>query len=450
MLAQETLTIALCAGSDVELERITRVVRAAGSWSIAPVCWPDARALTTARQLAQIYVLHSSGDMAELIELLASRPEHAPLIVIGREPAALARPDAWLPAMPAAAMLQSLIAHLLGEATAVTPAPVWRRKSDMIVGTSKPIRQLLHTLNQLAPAHTPVVISGESGVGKELVARALHFCGPRAAAPFIALNCASIPETLIEAELFGHERGAFTGAVNAHPGAFEAADHGTLFLDEIGEMPLAMQAKLLRVLETGEVQRIGSTSARHVDIRLVSATNRTLEDEVKAGRFREDLYYRVSVYPIHVAPLRERLEDIPQLVTHHLSAIAIRDLRPPHRLTAAAIEKLLAYHWPGNVRELVNLLERAALLAGESVIDADHIITSPATSGDAPASPGFLPYRDAKAKFELEYYMQLLRITGGKISLAAKLGQKTRKEVYDALRRHGLDPAVYRALGGGD
>jgi two-component system, NtrC family, response regulator GlrR len=309
----------------------------------------------------------------------------------------------------------------------------------MILGASPAIRDLLHALDQLAPAQTPVLITGESGVGKELVARALHFCGPRAKEPFIAINCAAIPENLFEAELFGYERGAFTGAVATHVGAFEAADRGTLFLDEIGDMPLAMQVKLLRVLETSEVQRIGSTEPNQVNVRLVSATNRKLDEDVKEGRFREDLYYRVHVYPLHVAPLRERPDDIPPIAAHHLSVIADREHRAQQRLTPAALDKLVSYAWPGNVRELVNLLERAALLAGDGPIDADHIVLPRASGSTSTETTKLLPYREAKARFDLAYYRQLLATAEGNISLAAKLAQKTRKEIYDALRRLHLD-----------
>jgi transcriptional regulator with GAF, ATPase, and Fis domain len=310
------------------------------------------------------------------------------------------------------------------------------------------MQHLLNTLDPLAGASTPVMITGESGVGKELVARSLHFCGPRAKEPFVVLNCAAIPETLFEAELFGYQRGAFTGAVNAKPGALELADKGTLFLDEIGELPLALQPKLLRVLETGEVQRLGSTEVKQVKPRLVSATNRDLDVEVEAGRFREDLYYRIVVYPVHVAPLRERIEDIPPIVTHHLSAIGRRESRPALRLTARAIEKLVSYSWPGNVRELVNLLERAVLLAPDNVIDADHVTFAGATTGEFPAMP--IVYREAKQKFEYDYFTQLLRTAAGNISLAAKLAQKTRKEIYDALKRLEIETSQYRDDGKAD
>jgi transcriptional regulator with GAF, ATPase, and Fis domain len=427
-------------------------VRQAGSWSVFPVLWPDADALVEARSFVHAYLFHS-GDSAEttcqeLAALLGGRPSGKPLIVIGTDASQPAAPDLWTPTLPPPALLGSMIAHLLeGQAVERSSTPTWRRKSDMIIGDSIVIRQLLHSLDQLAPATTPVLITGESGVGKELVARSLHFCGPRAPEPFIAINCAAIPENLIEAELFGYQRGAFTGAVNAHAGAFESAHRGTLFLDEIGDMPLAMQAKLLRVLESSEVQRIGSTERIEVDFRLVSATNRNLEADVKSGRFREDLYYRILVYPVHVPPLRERAEDIPRLVTHHLTTIAARENRIAPRLTPGALEKLLGYGWPGNIRELVNLLERASLLAENRVIDAQHVIFP---SGNASNAQSVLvPYRDAKAKFEHDYYTQLMRTAGGNVSLASKLGQKTRKEIYDALKRCDIDVAQFASGGNG-
>ena len=427
---------------------MVEIVRDAGPWDIVPIQWPDAKpVLDAARYTAGALVLHSGAVAAErpsdeLIEMLAERPEHTPLIVVGLEPARRATPTLWLPTIPSATLLAPLIDQLLGDGRVQTPSdglPSWRRKSDMIIGDSPLIKELLHALDQLAAAQTPVLITGESGVGKELVARSLHYCGPRAKAPFIALNCAAIPENLIEAELFGYNRGAFTGAVAAHTGAFEAADGGTLFLDEIGEMPLAMQAKLLRVLETSEVQRIGSTDRKKVNFRLVTATNRNLELEVKHGRFREDLFYRVLVYPIKVPPLRDRLQDLPRLVVHHLSAIGARDNRPALRLSPTALEKLYSHSWPGNVRELVNVLERAAVLAQTSTIDAEHVNFAQAADATGEYAPALLAYRDAKAKFEHDYYARLMRAADGNVSLASKLGQKTRKEIYDALRRCGLD-----------
>ena len=441
MTAQEISNLAVCATAESDLDVLVEAVRAAGGWGIVPILWPDPSGLASIRHTANAYVLDCGHEVCDewLAVALGERPVKTPLIVVGEQPMPTAAPTLWLRCLPQGPVLGKLIDGLLEGEPAAKPTPAWRRKTDMIIGDSAPIRQLLHSLDHLAPAQTPVLITGESGVGKELVARSLHYFGPRVKEPFIAINCAAIPDGLIEAELFGYQRGAFTGAVAAHAGAIESAHNGTLFLDEIGEMPLAMQAKLLRVLESGEVQRIGSNEPKKVNFRLVTATNRQLAEEVKQGRFREDLFYRVHVYPIHVAPLRDRPEDIPRLVTHHLSAIAIRENRPTLRLTAAALEKLLGYGWPGNVRELVNLLERATLMVDTRVIDAEHVIFPQATPSARQTSTALIPYRDAKARFEVEYYAQLMRTAGGNISLAAKLAQKTRKEVYDALKRCGLD-----------
>jgi two-component system, NtrC family, response regulator GlrR len=433
------LDIAVCATTEPALHTLGELVRASGTGRVVAIDGRDAAALNAARDSAHAYILHSSGGVAgdRLAAALAERRSRAPLIAIGSDPAQRAAPSVWLPELPSAVRLARLLGDLLDDDDAAAPAaPSWRRKTDLIIGDSPVIRQLLHALDRLAPATTPVLITGESGVGKELVARSLHYSGPRAREPFIAINCAAIPEALFEAELFGYRRGAFTGAVNPHPGAVEAAQRGTLFLDELGEMPLAMQGKLLRVLETGEVQRVGATTRSIVDFRLVTATNRDLEQAVRDGRFRADLYYRVHVYPVHVPALRDRVEDVPRLVHHYLAVIAGRERRPVPRVTPAALDKLADYAWPGNVRELVNVVERAVLCAGP-VIDAEHVFVRALAPPRARAEPP-VPYREAKARFELDYYAQLMRAAGGNVSRAAKLGHKTRKEIYDALKRCGL------------
>jgi two-component system response regulator GlrR len=350
----------------------------------------------------------------------------------------------WLASSPSPSLLTSILGALVEARPAERPADpahafTWRRKSDMIVGRSEAVRALLSQLDRLAASSASVLILGESGTGKELVARALHYCGPRRRAPFIAINCAAIPESLFESELFGHEKGAFTGADVARVGAFEAAHEGTLFLDEIGELPRTMQSKLLRVLETGEVSRLGARAVRNVSVRVVAATNRELQREVKQARFREDLYYRLSVYPIHIVPLRERREDIPALIQHHLSIIAARQRRPMPRVSSAALEKLLAHSWPGNVRELVNVLERATLVGDERIIGVEQLAL-PATEAAAALSS----YREAKAEFERDYFTRLMRVAAGNISLAAKLADKTRKEIYEALRRVGANASGFR------
>ncbi|HEU4731588.1 MAG TPA: sigma-54 dependent transcriptional regulator [Kofleriaceae bacterium] len=435
MSAVEHFQIVACATGAATLARLVDAIGERGGWRVVPICWPDPAALAAASAVASAFVVHA-GDEAdgELAAALAERQPRAPLIVVGPEPMRRAAPTLWLPA-PAPGLLARLLAALVDGGAAAPVAPPVRRKTDMIIGDSPAIRELVRALDRLAVSDASVLITGESGVGKELAARTLHYGGPRASARFIAINCAAIAATLIEAELFGVERGAFTDAVDPRPGAIEAAHGGTLFLDEIGDMPLAMQAKLLRVLETGEVQRVGSSQRRQIDFRLVTATHRNLERAIADGQFREDLYYRVHVVPLHVPALRDRPEDIPRLAGHYLAVIAQRERRHGLRLAPAALEKLIGYGWPGNVRELVSLLERAVLLAGDGAIDAEHVIVP----GDARAASAALPpYRDAKARFELEYYTQLMRTAGGNVSLAARLGKKTRKEIYGALRRCGL------------
>jgi len=252
-----------------------------------------------------------------------------------------------------------------------------------LLGGSSAMRAVHDLVARVAPTNATVLVQGETGTGKELVARAIHDASPRAARPFVAVNCAGFAETLLESELFGHERGAFTGADRARQGVFEAAHTGALFLDEAGEMGLPLQAKLLRVLTNGEVVRVGATAPRRVDVRIVAATNRDLNAMVAAGTFREDLYYRLAVFPIAVPPLRERREDVPLLAAHFL-ALAGRELNTPARsLSAGAIARLAAYGYPGNVRELRNLIERATILARGAVIEADDLPLGPAPEPEA-------------------------------------------------------------------
>ncbi len=253
---------------------------------------------------------------------------------------------------------------------ALTPAPI--QEHQPILGKSQAMQQLFRTIGRVAASDMTVLITGESGTGKELVARELHRQSPRANHAFIAINTAAIPAELLEAELFGHEKGAFTGADKARAGHFEEADGGTLFLDEIGDMPLALQAKMLRVLETGEVQRVGSTKTRRVNVRLLAATHQYLQDKIKKGQFREDLYYRLNVIPVHVPPLRERSDDIPELAAALLASAAEELHITPPILMDDAIGLLKRYDWQGNVRELKNVMRRLAVLTpGASITMAD-------------------------------------------------------------------------------
>jgi DNA-binding NtrC family response regulator len=242
-----------------------------------------------------------------------------------------------------------------------------------LVGTSPKMQEIFSLLQQAAPSKACVLITGESGTGKELVARTVHALSPRRQGPFIAINCAALPETLIESELFGHEKGSFTGASERRPGCFEVAQHGTLLLDEIGEMPLQTQAKLLRILEDSHVRRLGGKLEFHVDVRVVAATNKVPEEAVRGGNLREDLYYRLNVFHVHIPPLRERKADIPSL-----AEVLMADMNRKHdcrvtEISAAVLETFERHNWPGNVRELRNVLERAVILAGEGAIERKHL-----------------------------------------------------------------------------
>ncbi len=423
--------VAVCGADQRVVESGVELVRAAGGFEPLPLF--DAAFFGAVEPRAKGFVLMGTGGHA-LTERLSQRPREKPLIAIGGPP--LPEATCWLPQPPAPNLFSALLVQLLGPPK---PAgPTFRRKADMLVGTSHQAQKLLRDLTLLTNSSAPVLVTGESGTGKDLVAQALHYCGPRSRGPFIALNCGAIPETLFEAELFGYQRGAFTGAVAARAGAFEAADGGTLFLDEIGELPLAMQVKLLRALETLTISRLGSNEARKVDVRLVSATNRDLESLVSQGRFREDLYYRVGVFPLRLPPLRARPEDIPAIVNHHLSLIAEKERRPVPKLSPAALERVLGYAWPGNVRQLVNQLHRAMVVSGGETIDVHHLELPGGAERPIPA------YAEAKVAFEGDYYRRVLRAAQGNVSLAAKLAQKTRKEIYDALKRLELSPDDFR------
>ncbi len=291
-----------------------------------------------------------------------------------------------------------------------------------IVGNSPGLKKVLQQIQLVAPTDAAVLINGESGTGKELVARAIHENSPRKGRALIKVNCGAIPENLFESEFFGHMRGAFTGAVRDKPGRFELADGGTLFLDEIGEIPLAMQAKLLRVLQEQEIERVGDTRTRKVNVRIVAATNRDLKKEVAAGRFRQDLFYRLGVFPLEVPPLRERSEDIAQLAAHFVRLTAKKMNRPVPRFTKAHAEQLTAHDWPGNIRELQNAVERAVILAQNGPLHfelpiADAPRPAPAKIlGDDSSS---ILTRDDWKRHERESILAALKQSGGKVFGAA-------------------------------
>jgi two-component system response regulator AtoC len=310
-----------------------------------------------------------------------------------------------------------------------------------IIGHSAPLQQAIGVAQKVARHPSTVLITGESGTGKELIAALIHQSGPRAARPFVAVNCGAIPEHLLESELFGHARGAFTGAVEERRGLFEEADGGTLFLDEIGEMPVALQVKLLRALQEDEIRAVGDNTPRHVDVRVVAATARDLETEVRAGRFRADLFYRVNVVRIQLPPLRERREDIPDLVQHFIEAYNKRLNLSIRGASPAAMRLLMDYPWPGNVRELENVVERAMVLADGAQVDVEHLPPSVRLPGEAVADDEDLDLSVKRRTDALERSLieRALRQTGGNRTRAARLLDLSHRALLYKIREYGLE-----------
>jgi Nif-specific regulatory protein len=306
-----------------------------------------------------------------------------------------------------------------------------------IIGESRLIWSAISEAFKVAESKTSVIILGESGTGKELLARLIHRSGPRRGKPLIILNCAAFPETLLEDELFGHEKGAFTGAANRKPGKIETADGGTLFLDEIGEMSRGMQAKLLRVLQEGVFYRVGGTSPIAVDIRVLSATNRDITEEISKGRFREDLYYRLNVVQIRMPPLRERKEDIPLLVTHFLNEFKQERGLSHLKVSKGAMNRMLEYDWPGNVRELRNALERAVVMGNDQVILPADLPIFGTTALPSAIETG-QTLKEAMDRFKKEFIIQNLNQTGGNRSRAAKVMGIQRTYLSRLISKYGL------------
>jgi len=312
----------------------------------------------------------------------------------------------------------------------------WREE---IITRSPLMEQLLSKARLVASSDASVFVSGPSGSGKELLARAIHKASPRADRPFVAVNCAAIPEPLLESELFGHVKGAFTGASRDHKGLIQAAHTGTLFLDEIGDMPLSLQAKLLRVLEDKQVRPVGSVASVPVDVRVVSATHRALAAYVADGRFREDLYYRLNVVMLDIPPLASRREDIPLLANHLLAQLAAKYSRPAKAFSPEALDLLIAAPWPGNVRQLHNVVEQIVALCPTTMVPASFVQAAIQSELQDYAS-----FDIARGHFERDYLTQLLRITDGNVSRAAKLAQRNRTDFYKLLQRHQIDPALFK------
>ncbi|MCA9739154.1 MAG: sigma-54 dependent transcriptional regulator [Gemmatimonadota bacterium] len=332
--------------------------------------------------------------------------------------------------------MEALVGRALDARGGAPPAPA--PEADGIVAASAGMQRVLALVRQVAPAPTTVLVTGETGVGKEVVARAVHRASPRRDRSFVAVNCAAIPSELLEAELFGVARGAYTGAVKDRPGKLEVADGGTLFLDEIGDMPSTLQPKLLRVLQEGSVERLGSNQPRSVDVRIVAATHQDLAQRVRDGTFREDLYYRINVFPIHVPPLRERPEDIAALAPRAVEAFAARIGARHATLAPDVLARLQGYRWPGNVRELLNVLERAVLLTGEGRIEHVEL---PEDAGTQPGEPGdgrVEPLTDAVARAERAAIEAALARTRDNKAQAARLLGISVRTLFYKLEKLGL------------
>jgi two-component system, NtrC family, response regulator GlrR len=313
----------------------------------------------------------------------------------------------------------------------------WRAE---LITRSSAMEDLLAQARRVAASDASVCIFGASGTGKELLARAIHRASPRGEAPFVAVNCGAIPEGLLESELFGHKKGSFTGAVADRRGLFQAAQGGTLFLDEIGDMPLPLQVKLLRALEERKVRLVGSHESHDIDVRVICATHRKLEERIASGEFREDLYYRLNVVKLYIPTLAERREDIPLLANHFLSRLAERYRKGRLALAPEAMALLVSAPWPGNVRQLLNVIEQAVALAPTEVIP-ESLVRQALDAGDTTLTP----LDEARKAFERDYLVRILKITGGNVTKAARLAGRNRTEFYRLLERHSLEPGMFKA-----
>jgi two-component system nitrogen regulation response regulator NtrX len=403
--------------------------------------------------------LNLGGGMSGLDVLRQSRSEHPDLTVI------LISERASIPAAVEATKLGAfdflekpfdrdrltlLLAHLVERAVLkrrARSASAFGASGFVMIGVSEGLRKLMSDVERVAPTQGKVLITGENGSGKDLVARAIHLGSRRADRPFVKLNCAAIPKDLVESELFGYEKGAFTGAMQAKKGKLELADTGTLVLDEIGDLSLEAQAKLLRAIETGEVERVGGTTTTVVDVRLVSATHKDLPAAVRAGTFREDLYFRLNVLPIHVPPLRERRDDVPVLAAHFVHEFAEAEGLGTKELTPAAIKLLQGYSWPGNVRELRNLMERAVILGRGTMIDDDDLRDwlVPVTRGPSPEA-ALLPddeeepanLREELERRESAKILEVLESVRWNVTQAATQLGVDRTNLHRKMRKYGI------------
>lgn len=328
--------------------------------------------------------------------------------------------------------------RLIGEDEHLRKELKKRYKFSNIIGKSEKMQHIYEVIEKLAKSFSTVLIYGESGTGKELAARAIHYNSPRADNPFVSVNCGALPEPLLESELFGHEKGAFTGAVSTKEGLFEVADGGTFFLDEVGETSPAIQVKLLRALQEREIKRVGGIKNIKVDVRLIAATSKDLEKEIKEGKFREDLFYRLSVIPIYMPPLRERREDVPLLADHFLARYTQREVKQIKGISPQAMERLSQYTWPGNVRELENAIERAVTLAEGDVISSGELPEKISQETPAAGAEEGSTLKVRTDEYEKGLILEALKATGGNVSQAARSLKLTRQDLQYKIKKYGL------------
>jgi two-component system response regulator GlrR len=449
----QTQTHVLLVDDDADLLRLLTIRLNAGNYRVTAVASAEAALAHLAAEMPDVVIsdvrLPGRDGLALFDEV---RRQHAALPVIlltahGSIPDAVEATAHGAFAYLTKPFDGKLLLDKVAQAASLTSASDKPAAGDeswraALISRSPRMAELLAEAKLVAVSDASILIRGASGTGKELLARALHLASPRAKAPFIAVNCGAIPEHLLESELFGHVKGAFTGATGHRDGLFQAADGGTLFLDEIGDMPAPLQVKLLRVLQERAVRQVGADQDRAVDVRIVSATHRDLEVSMQEGQFREDLYYRLNVVTLVLPPLEERREDIALLAHHFLQALAAKYGKRLNGFAPDAIAALVTASWPGNVRQLYHVVEQACALATSALVP----LTLVRRALRVP-SLEVLSYNQAKANFERHYLVQLLRLTDGNVADAARLAERNRTEFYRLLQKHELAPSLFRAEG---
>jgi DNA-binding NtrC family response regulator len=408
------------------------------------------RALGERRWRATLLSVETAGDDTELIRRIAAEANAGALVLVAAAPSlrlAMEAPRLGAAELLAAPVRADDVARILAAAATVAaavPLPEPGEDDDELVGSSPELLEVFKTVGRIGPSPATVLVTGESGTGKELVARAIHAVSPRAARPFVAVNCAAIPEDLLESELFGHERGAFTGAVARKIGRFERAHGGTLFLDEIGDMSLVLQAKILRALQEREIERVGGEERIPLDVRVVAATHRDLSALIASADFREDLFYRLAVVRLHLPPLRERRGDVRALALHYAARFAHAYARPLRAVGEDALARLEAHAWPGNVRELRNVVERAVLLATGDVLLPEHLELDARAGAEPPIAagetlPGWTPEL-SMAQVEALHIARVLERVGGHFGRASEVLQMHRNTVSRKAMEYGIVP----------